>query len=97
MTFIKKFETNNKNGFAKKYLTLAVSFILVLVIAEIWANNIMINYGERLDKISSLETTLKLENQILENEIAKHASLMSVASKSADLGFSTPQSIKYIR
>mgnify|MGYP001561744553 FL=1 len=69
----------------------------VLMLVEIWAGNNVIAYGEKFEKLSTLQKTLNLENQILENEIAKKESLNNIASKSAELGFSDPESIQYIR
>lgn len=98
MTIIKKFEPDEpKKGFGKKYIYLIIACLFLLMLTEIWASNTVVAYGDKFAKLSTLSKTLSLENQILENEIAKQAALISVASKSADLGFSQPQSIQYIR
>ncbi len=98
MTIIKKFEPEQpKKGFSLRYIGMVVVCLFVLMLAEIWASNNVVTYGEKLEKLSAVAKTLNLENQILENEIAKRKSLNSVASKSAELGFSEPQSIQYIR
>ena len=98
MTIIKKFEPEDvKSKFPKKYITLVVLSLFVLTVIEIWASNIVVTYGEKFDSLSNLSKGLDLENQILENEIAKSSSLNSVASKSASLGFSRVESIQYIR
>lgn len=100
MTIIKKFEPEEpRSGFAgpKKYLAFLGIFLLGLILVEIWVNNNVIVYGEKFEKLSSIQKTLSLENQILENEIAKQTSLGNVASKSSELGFSSPESIQYIR
>lgn len=98
MTIIKKFEPEEpKRGFPKRYISLTAVCLLILMFIEIWASNIVVTSGERFERLSALEKTLNLENQILENEVAKQESLSSVASKSAELGFSTPESIQYIR
>ncbi|MDP3758821.1 MAG: hypothetical protein Q8Q86_03810 [Candidatus Daviesbacteria bacterium] len=98
MTIIKKFEPEEvKKGFSKKYTSLIIACFFVLMLAEIWAGNNVVAYGEKLEKLSSSAKTLNLENQILENEIARQVSLNHVASKSGELGFFQPQSIQYIR
>lgn len=98
MTIIKKFEPEEiKKGFSKKYIALAVLGLLFLTVLEIWVNNTIVTYGEKFESISQLERVLLMENQILENEIAKEVSLNSLASKSAELGFSKAESIQYIR
>lgn len=98
MTIIKKFEPEEpKKGFSKKYVALTVFGLLLLTVIEIWVNNTMVTYGEKFENMSSLQKNLTMENQILENEIAKKTSLQSIASKSAELGFSKVESIQYIR
>lgn len=98
MTIIKKFETTEqKKDFKKKYIGIIIGCLFVLMLVEIWANNNVVTYGEKYEKLSSLAKTLSLENQMLENEIAKEVSLSNVASKSAELGFTRPESIQYIR
>lgn len=98
MTIIKKFEPEQtKKSFSKKYIALSLGCLFILMLAEIWASNNVVAYGEKFDRLSSIAKLLSLENQILENEIAKRESLTNVASKSAELGFSQPESIQYIR
>lgn len=98
MTIIKKFKPNEKSnkGF-KKYLVLTSVVLFILILAQIWSSNRVIAFGEKYDKLSFLEKSLGMENQILENEIAKYSSLKIIASKSAELGFSPSISIQYIR
>ena len=100
MTIIKKFEPEKeklKKRFPRRYIVFTTIFLLALVLVEIWVSNTVVTYGEKFEKLSSLSKVLYMENQILENEIAKDASLNSVASKSAQLGFSKAESIQYIR
>lgn len=98
MTIIKKFEPieQKKNNY-NKYLIIILTFLFTLTIGEIWASNNVITYGEKYEKLFTLEKNLRMENQIIENEIAKNSSLGVIASKSAELGFSAGQSIQYIR
>lgn len=98
MTIIKKFEPDEpRKGFSKKYIAVVVLGLFILTVIEIWASNNVVEYGEKLEKLSTLSKALKLENQTLENEMAKMESLSSVASRSSELGFSVPESIQYIR
>lgn len=98
MTIIKKFEPGiPTKGFSKKYAVLVATGLFVLMLIEIWASNNVVTYGDKLERLSMLSKSLSLENQILENEIAKRQSLNNIASKSAELGFSQPESIQYIR
>lgn len=98
MTIIKTFDTQDSaKRFPKKYTFLALACLLALTLVEIWASNTAVAFGEKYEKLSSLEKNLKMENQILENNIAENSSLKTVASKSAELGFSRHESIQYIR
>lgn len=98
MTIIKKFEPEEpKKGFSKRYIVITTVFLFALTLAQIWTSNTVLVYGEKFDRLSEVAKQLSLENQILENEIAKHASLDNIASKSSQLGFSAPESIQYIR
>lgn len=97
MTIIKKFEPEQqKERFPKKYIIVVSFSLFVLVVIEIWANNTSAAYGDKLDSLSRISKSLEMENKILENDIAKSSSLISIASKSAKLGFFKSQSIQYI-
>ena len=98
MTFTHKFDPEeNKKKFPRKYIIFVSVGLFILTIIEIWASNTVSAYGEKYEKLAILEKNLKMENQILENNIAKESSLSSIASKSAQLGFSSYESIQYIR
>ncbi len=98
MTIIKKFETiEEKNKIHKKYIVLTIISLFTLILIEIWVSNTVIAYGDKYEKLSVLEKNLRMENQILENQISENSSLKTIASKSAELGFSTLQGIQYIR
>lgn len=98
MTIIKKFEpVEPEKFFGKKYIAVGAICLFILMLAQIWASNNVVTYGEKLERLLTLEKSLNMENQLLENEIAKRESLSNIASKSAELGFSEPESIQYIR
>lgn len=98
MTIIKKFEPEEKKKKnSKKIIAPTVFCLAVLVLVEIWVNNTLVTYGDKLQNISNLENALKMENQILQNIVAKHTALTDLASESAKLGFSKVEKIQYIR
>ncbi len=98
MTIIKTFDTDEeKKKVNKKFVALAVLNLIILTLIEIWASNTVVAFGEKFDKLITVEKSLKMENQVLENEIAQNSSLKSIASKSAALGFYPVSSIQYIR
>lgn len=98
MTIIKKFEPEEpKTKFPKKIIGLTLGLLFVLTLIEIWVSNTVVVYGEKFEKLAAMQKNLAMENQILENEIAKNSALTNISSKSAQLGFSSLQSVKYIR
>ncbi len=98
MTIIKKFDPDEtEQKFPKLMVGLVSIFLLILVLIEIWVNNTTVSFGAEFKKMAALEDVLLMENQLLENEIAKHSSLLNISSKSAELGFTTPRGIQYIR
>lgn len=98
MTIIKKFEPELPHkGISKKLAAYIAVCLFILTLVQIWVSNTVVSFGEKFKELSSLEQTLKMENMILENEIAKKASLTNLATKSAELGFHKLESIQYIR
>ncbi|MBI2018976.1 hypothetical protein HYS96_04735 [Candidatus Daviesbacteria bacterium] len=98
MTIIKKFEPElPQKRISKKLVVSILACLFVLTLVQIWVSNTLVSYGEKFERLSSLEQTLKTANQILENEIAKKASLTNLATESAELGFYKQESIQYIR
>ncbi len=96
MTFIKKFETQEKKTLPVRYIFIGVSLI-ALAVLEIWVNNAMATFGQKLADTESSEKVLQLENRVMENDIAKQVSLGNIASASATLGFVKPKTIQYLR
>jgi len=99
MTVIHKFETEekNKSKLPKRFSAVLGFGLIVLVVLEIWVSHSLNSFGEKYQNIESLQKTLSLENEVLENEIAKESSISKIASQSASLGFSSPTNIQYIR
>lgn len=99
MTIIKKFEVEKqeKFKFPKFWVAVTVLFVMGLVFIEIWVNTATVSYGAKFEEMEEVARTLLMENQILENEIAKNSSLINISSKSAELGFIPAKSVQYIR
>ena len=101
MTITKKFEPAKEEKISRwktrKYLFFAGSFLIALMIIEIWVSHRTSTYGEKMKEIEILQARISLENQLLENEVAKEGSIQRVASTSSTLGFITPKDIKFIR
>ncbi len=99
MTIIKTFENNyvEPSWKRRKYLFPTALLFVLMMLAEIWASNTLVTYGEKFENISRLKITLELENQVIENNIARASALSHIASESATLGFSQVNQIQYIR
>jgi len=80
----------------KKPIILSVFVLVVLALLQIWANNILVSYGEKFDGIGRLGQSLQLENQILENKVAKFSSLDSIATASSALGLMPTKDVQYL-
>lgn len=85
------------NFSGKKYLFLGIIPLVALGLIEIWVNNTVASSGQKYEDIFNLQQKLVLENIVLENEIAKEASLINIATVSAQLGFSKAKTAVYIK
>jgi hypothetical protein len=102
MTIIKKFDTDIQEekkvfGFSKKIMLPFGIGLIVLMVMEIWVSHNFVISGAKLQEIENLQSSLTLENQILEDNIASSSALVKVASSAATLGLITPSNIQYIR
>ncbi len=89
---LKKFNT----GIQKKYLIFGVLIILPLVLLEIWSVNRLATLGVEINKLEKTASSLKLENQVFQNEIAKRSSLQQVEAESKALGFEKVKTIQQV-
>lgn len=82
----------------KRRAIISLSFILILVILlEVWAVNRLSTYGEQLSQIDASISQFKLENSILEGEIAARSSLNKIEKIARNLGFEPPSKIQFIK
>lgn len=97
MKSLRKIELEEKSWWESKKIIFLGSFLLgTLVVLQIWANNTIVNYGDKFEEIRQRETNLRLENQILENEIATTLSLDNIASASSTLGLEPSKDVQYL-
>lgn len=75
---------------------LGIIFLAVFVL-EVWLMNRLSTYGNKIQELEVAKSNLKLENQVLENEIAQKASLNLIDQKAAGLGFNNIKNIEYIK
>ena len=82
----------------KRYLILITAAVLFLgLILEIWVMNRLSTFGEQIVKLERSAAELKLENKILENQIAEKSSLRAVKEYSRVLAFTNIKNITYIK
>ncbi len=67
-----------------------------LLLLQIWVTHSLISQGANLKKMGDLQNSLTEENLMLENAIASASAYLSIASRSAELGFSVPKAVQYI-
>ncbi len=61
--------------------------VLPFVLLEIWSVNRLSTLGVEINKMENTAAALKLENQVLENEIAKRSALSQIGKNAQALGF----------
>jgi cell division protein FtsL len=71
----------------RKVIIFSLALILPFVILEIWSINRLATLGVEINKMDSTASSLRLENQVLENEIAKKSSLTTIEQSADILGF----------
>ncbi|MDO8619101.1 MAG: hypothetical protein Q7R49_04145 [Candidatus Daviesbacteria bacterium] len=96
MTITKKMELEESKPFPRKIIFLGGFVLSVLVILQIWANNTLVTYGTEFEKIRQMQQSLQLENQILENNIAKMSSIDNIATASSILGLEPSKDVQYL-
>lgn len=72
-------------------------FLIIVFILEIWMVNRLSTYGTKIEQLQEAEVNLKLENQILENQIAQNSSLAQIEERSSLLGFGNTKNLEYIK
>lgn len=77
------------------YFKLLVVVVITLLFANVWMVNRLATDGGKLDRVKQAQVKLALENQILENEIAKDSALLYSLGTASKLGFETIKNIEY--
>ena len=83
--------------FKKKLLIVLFTIIIAITVVEIWAVNRLATFGLQINQLESTISSLKLENQIMENKIAKQASLKELQTKIKVLGFEKIKAVQYLK
>lgn len=72
---------------SRKLVIAAIALVLPFVLLEIWSINRLVTLGVQISTLENTKAALRLENQVLENEIAQKSSLATIESKAKLLGF----------
>lgn len=98
---MKKFKDQSNQKKFKLSLPLMVKaglgFLGVILMIEILMINQYATYGTKVEQLYSLRDKLRLENQILANQIADKTSLDSLEQKAKSLGFSEINQVEYLK
>ncbi len=100
MSHINRLELDHQKKFQfhasgrKLVLTLAI-LITLGAMMQIWVLNRLSTFGEKISQIERNKTSLKMENQILENQIAQYSALQKIKVQASNLGFQTSKNIEY--
>lgn len=80
-----------------KYLSLALwVFMTMMYILAMGVSNNNVVAGQKLDTLLKLEAQLKMDNQILENQIASASALRTISVKAKEMGFGEAK-VMYIK
>lgn len=92
------FESIEHNSLTrKKVIFLLALLILLITILEIWSMNRLSTYGLQISQLERTKQSLTLENQVLENEIARRASLNKIEGNATYYGFSQVKKVEYMK
>lgn len=95
MQILKKFETDA--WFRKKIVIFPLILIILVALLEIWAVNRLSTFGVQISELERNAENLRLENQLLENEIAQKSSLNEQQKDSQKLGYVRVRNIEFIK
>lgn len=95
MSILKKLETDSL--VRKKIIILTLVTITLVAILEIWSVNRLSTYGEEINKLEKTRLALNLENQLIQNEIAKYSALIEIEDYAKFLGFERIHNLEYFK
>ena len=93
---MRPFRLEPKSEMRTKMPKLLGVFILLLLVVQIIVSNRLANFGSHLSQVENEISTLTEANQQLEEKIASSSSLMAVADKAKQLGFTKNMTPVYL-
>lgn len=80
----------------RKVILFSLLILLPLVIIEVWSVNRLSTFGEQIVQFEKIKSSLKLENQLLENEISKKSALSNIEREAKAYGFEKITKVEYL-
>lgn len=80
----------------KKIVTFLLILITIMVVLEIWSVNRLANFGSEINKLDRIKVELKIENQLLRNQISSNSSLNETEKYASLLGFEKTKQIDHL-
>lgn len=81
----------------RKILILSFLILGLGLLLQIWVMNRLATLGEEITKIEVAKQALKMENLILENQVAKTGALLNIKPLVSNLGFTSSAKVEYIQ
>jgi hypothetical protein len=81
----------------RRFGKLGIIIVVLLIVFEIWAENRLSTYGNKLAQLKRLEAQLELDNRILETKIIEFSSLQTIDTKASALGFTQTKNVEAIK
>lgn len=78
---------NLASFYSRKLLFVLVFAVLILVVLEIWAANRLATYGDQVYKLETAKESLRVQNEVLAEQIAEASSLQKVEVLAESLGY----------
>lgn len=80
-----------------KFVRLIIVLLVLAVILEGWMVSRLSTYGDKIDQLREVKSSLNLENELLRNQISEKSALSEVEFKASEYGFNFAQTIKYLK
>lgn len=90
-------ENNRPHKRIVNYAKFGVAILFLVLVLEIWMMNRLSTFGDKINQLKVNKASLILENQVLENRIARKVSLLNIESKASQQGLQSVKNIEYIK
>lgn len=79
-----------------KVVKMGVVVVAAFVFLEIWLVNHLSTYGGKIQQLKNTEVDIRLENQVLESQIAESTSLNTLEKEAQGFGFDNIKNLEYL-